>query len=60
MTSHDVAHPKPAPDIFLECARRLKIAPEYCQVFEDGDLGIEGAKRAGMTVTDVRPWQVPG
>ena len=60
VTSHDVAHPKPAPDIFLECARRFNIAPEYCQVFEDGDLGIEGAKRAGMTVTDVRPWQVPG
>ena len=60
VTSHDVAHAKPAPDIFLECARRLNIAPEYCHVFEDGDLGIEGAKRAGMTVTDVRPWWVPG
>ena len=60
VTSHDVAHPKPAPDIFLECARRLNVAPKYCHVFEDGELGIEGAKRAGMTVSDVRPWQDSG
>jgi beta-phosphoglucomutase-like phosphatase (HAD superfamily) len=57
VTAHDVAHPKPAPDIFLECARRLGIAPEYCHVFEDADLGIEGAKRAGMTVSDIRLWR---
>lgn len=58
VTAQDVAHPKPAPDIFLECARRLNVVPEYCHVFEDADLGIEGAKRAGMTVTDVRNWLV--
>ena len=58
VTSHDVAHPKPAPDIFLECAHRLKVAPEQCHVFEDADLGLEGARRAGMTFSDVRPWRV--
>ncbi len=39
---------KPHPDIFLEAARRLGIAPEHCIVFEDAPLGIEAARRAGM------------
>ncbi|GAB4416701.1 MAG: HAD-IA family hydrolase [Anaerolineae bacterium] len=58
VTSHDVTHAKPAPDIFLECARRLQVEPQLCHVFEDADLGIEGARRAGMSVTDIRPWRV--
>ena len=39
---------KPEPDIFLEAARRLGIAPADCVVFEDAPLGVEGARRAGM------------
>mgnify|MGYP001291989961 CR=1 FL=1 len=39
---------KPHPDIFLEAARRLGIAPSRCIVFEDAPLGIEAARRAGM------------
>ena len=39
---------KPHPDIFLEAARRLDVAPEHCVVFEDAPLGIEAARRAGM------------
>jgi beta-phosphoglucomutase len=39
---------KPHPDIFLEAARRLKISPEHCVVFEDAPLGVEAARRAGM------------
>jgi HAD superfamily hydrolase (TIGR01509 family) len=39
---------KPHPDIFLEAARRLGLAPATCIVFEDAPLGIEGARRAGM------------
>ena len=39
---------KPHPDIFLEAARRLGLAPERCIVFEDAPLGIEAARRAGM------------
>jgi HAD superfamily hydrolase (TIGR01509 family) len=56
ITSNDGVKPKPSPDIFLEAAKRIDIPPEYCQVFEDGDLGLEAAKKAGMVATDVRPF----
>jgi beta-phosphoglucomutase family hydrolase len=39
---------KPAPDLFLEAARRIGIAPAECIVFEDAPFGIEAARRAGM------------
>lgn len=52
----DVTHPKPDPETFLKCAELMKVAPEACQVFEDGDLGLEAAKRCGMVATDVRPF----
>mgnify|MGYP002626143117 CR=1 FL=1 len=55
VTSTDVENGKPAPDTFLECARRLKVAANACIVFEDSDLGLEGARRAGMAGVDVRP-----
>lgn len=54
LTADDKIKPKPAPDAFLEAARRLRVVPEHCQVFEDGDLGLEGARLAGMLATDVR------
>jgi len=54
LTADDGIKPKPAPDIFLEAARRLRVAPEHCQVFEDGELGLEAARTAGMLPTDVR------
>jgi beta-phosphoglucomutase-like phosphatase (HAD superfamily) len=56
VTANDVENFKPHPDTFLKCAELMKIDPKYIEVFEDGDLGIEAAKRAGMTVTDVRSW----
>lgn len=56
VTSEDVANGKPAPDTFLEAARRLKVDPTSCMVFEDSDLGLEAAERAGMAGIDVRPW----
>ena len=58
VAAEDVEHHKPAPDTFLECARLMNVEPRFCQVFEDGELGIEAAKRAGMIVTDVRPFLV--
>ncbi len=56
VTAEDVTHGKPAPDIFLEAARRIGVEPQYCQVFEDSDAGLEAAQRAGMVATDVRLW----
>jgi HAD superfamily hydrolase (TIGR01549 family) len=45
---------KPAPEIFLEAARRLHVAPGECTVFEDSDEGLDAARAAGMSATDVR------
>jgi beta-phosphoglucomutase-like phosphatase (HAD superfamily) len=53
ITADDPVKPKPAPDIFLEAARRMGVEPRYCQVFEDGSAGLEAAGRAGMIVTNV-------
>jgi len=54
LTADDPVAPKPAPDIFLEAAKRLDVEPGFCLVFEDGDLGLEAAQKAGMKVVDVR------
>ena len=56
ITADDDVTPKPSPDIFLEAARRMGVAPDYCQVFEDGDLGLNAAREAGMLATDIRPF----
>lgn len=45
----ELEHPKPAPDIFLAAAARLKVEPSECIVFEDSFVGITAAKAAGMT-----------
>lgn len=55
--TEDVANPKPAPDIYLEAARRLGVAPRHCRVYEDTETGIQGATAAGMDVVDVRIYQ---
>lgn len=52
--AEDTPRHKPEPDVFLEAARRLGVAPESCLVYEDADLGIEAARRAGMAWVDVR------
>jgi len=50
----DVAHGKPAPDLFLLAARRLGAALERCVVIEDSLHGIEAAAVAGMTAIGLR------
>jgi HAD superfamily hydrolase (TIGR01509 family) len=60
VTADDVAHGKPAPDIFLEAARRIKAEPAHCMAFEDGEPGFRAAGAAGMVVVDVRPWYLTG
>ena len=52
-TACEVEKGKPEPDIYLEVARRLQVAPEDCLVFEDVPAGILAGKRAGMTVLAV-------
>lgn len=39
---------KPNPDIYLEAASRLNVAPQDCAVFEDSIIGVQGAKNADM------------
>jgi beta-phosphoglucomutase family hydrolase len=56
ITANDVNNFKPHPETFLKCAEQMKIEPEFIEVFEDGDLGIEAAINAGMLATDVRSW----
>jgi len=54
VTADDVTKHKPEPEIFLESARKIGIAPAHCRVYEDADPGIEAARRAGMECVDVR------
>ncbi|MCX7679375.1 MAG: beta-phosphoglucomutase family hydrolase [Spirochaetes bacterium] len=54
VTADDVTYHKPHPETFLRCAELMHIEPQCCQVFEDGDQGLEAARRAGMIATDVR------
>jgi HAD superfamily hydrolase (TIGR01509 family) len=56
VTANDDVKPKPSPDIFLEAAKRIGVKPGNCLVFEDGDMGIEAANKAGMPVIDVRKY----
>lgn len=48
VTPEDVAHGKPAPDMFLLAARKMGVAPAKCLVFEDAEPGIRAAEAAGM------------
>lgn len=54
VTSEDVTRQKPAPDIFLEAARRIGVAPTLCRAYEDTDLGMKAIRAAGMEAVDVR------
>jgi beta-phosphoglucomutase family hydrolase len=46
----EVGRGKPAPDVFIEAARRLGVSADECLVFEDAPVGIEAAHAAGMRV----------
>jgi beta-phosphoglucomutase family hydrolase len=54
VTNEDIVNQKPAPDIFLEAARRLGVEPQRCRAFEDTDLGMTAIRAAGMEAVDVR------
>ncbi|HLN72505.1 MAG: HAD family hydrolase [Methylococcaceae bacterium] len=53
VTSEDVSEFKPHPMTFLRCAELMGVDPADCEVFEDGVLGFQAARTAGMMVTDV-------
>ncbi len=48
IAAEDVVHKKPAPDIFLAAAHKMKLPPPECIVIEDAVSGIQAAKAAGM------------
>jgi HAD superfamily hydrolase (TIGR01509 family) len=50
VSSEEVARGKPAPDVYLEAARRLGVPPEECAAIEDSASGIRAAHAAGMRV----------
>ncbi len=54
VTSEMVQNQKPAPDIFLEAARRIGVEPRFCRGYEDTDLGMRAIRSAGMEAVDVR------
>lgn len=58
VTREDIEHGKPAPDTFLEAARRLGVDPQDCLAVEDAPAGVTAARRAGMRVLIVRDGQL--
>ena len=50
VSSEEVGRGKPAPDVYLEAARRLDVLPEDCAAIEDSHNGIRSAHGAGMCV----------
>jgi HAD superfamily hydrolase (TIGR01509 family) len=59
VSSDDVARGKPAPDVYLEAARRLGVAPARCLVIEDSRNGVLAGRAAGMRVVLVPNASVP-
>ena len=48
VTADDVVNPKPSPEVFLKCARKLKCSPKKCVVVEDSGFGVKAAETAKM------------
>ena len=59
VSSEEVARGKPAPDVYLEAARRLGIRPEHGAAIEDSENGIRSAKAAGLRVLAVPNAEYP-
>jgi beta-phosphoglucomutase len=58
--SNSVTRAKPAPDLFLNAAAGLNVAPEQCVVFEDAAAGVMAGLRAGMLVVGIGPANLVG
>jgi len=59
VSSEEVPRGKPAPDVYLEAARRLGVAPSRCAAVEDSQNGIRSAKAAGMPVLAIPNTRYP-
>ena len=59
VSAEDVTKHKPFPDTFLECARRMNLAPHACLVFEDAVNGFRAAEAGGMEWIDVTKYHAP-
>jgi HAD superfamily hydrolase (TIGR01509 family) len=59
VSSEEVGRGKPAPDVYLEAARRLQVRPEDCAAIEDSANGIRAGKGAGMRVVAIPNPQFP-
>jgi len=53
VSADEVSQHKPHPETFLKCAELIGIKPEDCLVFEDGILGMQAARAAGMQAINV-------
>ena len=53
VSSEEVGQGKPAPDVYLEAARRLEVDPRTCTAVEDSEAGIRAAEAAGMRVVAI-------
>lgn len=59
VSSDEVAHGKPAPDVYLAAARGLNVEPSACLVIEDSLNGVLSGRAAGMTVVLVPNHSIP-
>jgi len=53
LSTEDVARGKPDPDVYLNVAQRLRLAPQVCAAVEDSSNGLRSAAAAGMAVIAV-------
>jgi HAD superfamily hydrolase (TIGR01509 family) len=56
VTGDEVAHLKPAPDVYLEAARRLDVDPASAVAIEDSATGVAAARAAGLSVVVIPHW----
>jgi HAD superfamily hydrolase (TIGR01509 family) len=59
VSSEEVEHGKPAPDVYLAAAERLRVAPEHCAAIEDSANGIRSGVSAGMSVVAIPNQRYP-
>jgi len=59
VTFEDTGKGKPAPDLYLLACHRLGVVPAHAHAYEDSDEGLEAARTAGLSVSDIRPFYSP-